>query len=202
VNSLSKKQIAAALLLILAAAAVGLTNLVFTGFACAWDTSTCAKSNEKNGVYEGVMRAATGEPYGFSAFMVEFGSRGGDDLVPVLTDESGRYCIRWAEEDVAAVRSPGGAVISTSGGSFLGSWRDLNGSDPPPDCQESFEGIPWRAAEDAETTWQYWLLLVLPALAIVVLIAALIGQRTRYGRVLFVTGGLLVATACLAFLLL
>ncbi len=197
-NRLTRKQIVVAVLLILVAVVVGLANIVFTGFACAWDTSTCAESSEKNGVYEGVIGGISSP----SVFMVEFGSRSSGDLVPLFTDENGHYCLRWAEEDVATVRSLTGSAISTSQGSSLGSWRDLNGSDPPPDCQESFEGIPWRAAEDAETTWQYWLLLVLPAIAIVVLISALIGQRTRYGRGLFAAGCLLVAANCLAFLIL
>ncbi|MDQ2631156.1 MAG: hypothetical protein M3Y75_09330 [Actinomycetota bacterium] len=181
-NGLTKGQIAFAILLIVVAALAALAHVFFTGFGCVWDTSTCAESSEKNGVYEGFLRTGSGEPYSSSVFTVGFGSREGDEEVPFRTDEDGHYCIRWAEEDYATVRGPNSESISTpEGGNSLTSWRDLNGRDPPPDCQESFVGIPWYAAEDAETTWQYWLLVVLPLAAIAVLLAALIGRRSSYG---------------------
>jgi hypothetical protein len=200
---LTKNQVVLAVLLIPVAALAAFAHVFSVGFACAWDTSTCAESSEKNGVYEGFLRTADGEPYRSSVFTVEFGSREGDDEVPFQTDENGRYCIRWAEEDFATVNSPTGEAIHTQeGDDYLGSWRDLNGLDPPSGCQESYEGIPWYAAEDAESTWQYWLLIVLPLAAIAALVSALIGRRSRYGLPLLSAGGLLLGMDVLAWLVL
>jgi hypothetical protein len=197
---LTKNQIILAALLIPVAALAAFVHAVATDFACAWDTSTCAESSKKNGFYEGFLQTASGEPYRSSVFTVGFGSRVGDDEVPFRTDEDGRYCIRWAQEDFATVNSPTGEVINNQeGDNSLGPWRDLNGLGPPPGCQESDEGVPWNAAEDAESTWQYRLLIALPLAAIAALVSALIGRRSGYGLPLLTAGGLLLGIDVLAW---
>ena len=192
-NGLTRGQVVLAVLLIVAAAAVLLGHFASSGFSCFWDTSTCASSTEKSGVYEGALLTQDGRPYRSSPFTVEFGSRAGEDDVPFRTDEEGRYCIHWADEETASVRGPDGVLLSNElGYTSLDGWRDLGGRDPPPGCQESFLGVPWSGAEDKESTWQYWLMALLPVAAILALIAALISWRApralfflRSGAVLF-----------------
>lgn len=189
----------AAAMLVIAVLALG-AHWIGTGLTCAWDTSNCVSSTEKNGVYEGTLSTLDGDPYRSSDFEVEFESREREP-VAFRTDERGRFCIRWTNEDsVPLVTTPGGEPLSardeaTGDGLLipgLSGWRNLEGRDPPPGCEESDEGIPWNRAEDAESSWQYRLLVLLPLGAIAALAAALIGRRNRYAFGLFVAGAILL----------
>lgn len=192
--------------MIVMAAALALLQFVAIGLSCAWDTSYCAASVDKNGVYEGTL-TLDGHPYRSSEFEVAFESRRNLPRVSFRTDERGHYCVRWASEAVVPYAStPGGEMLSNQAADVpgepsaegLGDWRDLEGREPPPGCEEGDAGIPWNRAKDATTTWQYWLLIVLPLAAIVALVSALIAWRRRYARWLVTSGGLLLAVDLIA----
>lgn len=201
-QGLSKGQIALALALILAAGAFALLHFVATQLTCAWDTSYCAASVEKNGVYEGTL-TLDGHPYRSAEFEVAFTSRRGLPPVAFRTDARGRYCIRWASEAVVPFAStPGGESLAgqMEGTATVGleGWRDLEGREPPPGCEEGDAGIPWNRARDATSTWQYWLLIVLPLAAIACLALSLLARRSRYARPLLASGVLLLASDLVA----
>src|SRR4051794_34096168 len=104
---------------------------------CAFDTSNCAYTHEKNGVYEGVLRHR-GRALENRRFSVAFESRSGeDDVAGFRTDADGRYCIVWADERITPFASTAGAADIA-----LRGWRET--SDPGPRCQTADEGIPWN----------------------------------------------------------
>lgn len=197
--NLGPGDIAFAVAMIVIAALALLAHLGAAGFSCAWDTSECAHSTSKEGVYEGTIRTKEGDLYSSQEFDVEFGSRG--DELRFQTDANGRYCIHWADERVTYVRTPAGEPLAANklGFSGLGRWRDLNGGDPPPGCQESDAGVPWNQADNAESTWQNWLLIILPLAAIAALLAAILARWTPYAARLFAAGGALLAANLVAF---
>lgn len=201
-QGLSKSHIAAAVLLIFAAAGMALLHSLATSFSCAWDTSNCAHSSEKDGVYEGTLRTLDGDPYRSSEFDVGFGSRPIGDKITFRTDARGRFCIVWsAERVVPSATTPSGyPLVGRDGENIpgLGGFRDLEGRDPPPDCQESDEGIPWNRSDDADSTWQYWLLLLLPLAAIAFLVAAVAMRGSFYASRLLVLGASLLAANLVA----
>ncbi|MDQ3725758.1 MAG: hypothetical protein M3335_07725 [Actinomycetota bacterium] len=199
---LTTKQIVFAVLMILTVALLGLVHVFFVGFSCQWDTSTCARSVEKTGVIEGTLRTVDGSPYHSSQFEVEFASREARSPVTFETDEEGRYCIQWASERVYPQASaPDGTPLFSEGEKdSLTSWRELDGDDPPPDCEKGSAGVPWHRADDAESTWQYWLLILLPLAAIAALAVAAIRRRQPYAPRFYVSGSLLFSANLLAFM--
>jgi hypothetical protein len=206
VQGLPKGQIALAILMILAAAVLALLQFVATGLTCAWDTSYCAASVDKNGVYEGTLLFGN-RPYRSSEFEVAFTSRRDRPKVSFRTDERGHFCVRWASESIVPYASTpdGESLTSRDDGSVvngLSGWRDLEGREPPPGCEAGDAGIPWNRAEDATSTWQYWLLIVLPLAAIACLVLSLVAPRSRYARPLVGSGALLLVTDLIAGLVL
>lgn len=201
-NGLTKTQIALAALMLVVAASAGVAQWLATNLSCSQDTSYCAYSLEKTGVYEGTLRTYDGRPYRSAEFEVAFESRRDHPPISFQTDEAGHYCIRWAPERIApSARTPSGEGLWGRERGFmgLGEWRDLEGRDPPPGCQESDEGIPWNRADDPERTWQYWLLTLLPTTAFFLLLWALIGRRSRRAVLLFASGAGLLALDLVAF---
>jgi hypothetical protein len=197
VYDLTRNQIVFAVLMVLAAALMVLVHWTASDVNCFWDTSTCARSVEKDGVYEGTLQTDDGQLYRSSEFEVRFGSREQEPKVSFQTDENGSYCIVWAEDSYASATTPGGESLSG-----LGSWRDLGDRDPPPGCQESDEGVPWQNTEELESTWQFWLLIILPIAAIIVLGWGLVVRRTDRALAVFSAGTLLFVVNLLAFLVL
>lgn len=188
-QGLSRTQTLLAALLIVPAAVIAVLHWGATEFSCSWDTSYCAKTTEKNGVYEGALETREGRPYSSAELEVEFESR--RDLPPVSfrTDEAGRYCIQWALERIYPfARTPGGEEELGS----LSEWRDLEGQIPPPGCEEGDEGIPWNRAEDASSTWQYRLLMVLSLATLLLSAFALFGRRSRYAYSCLAAGAVLL----------
>lgn len=188
--------------MIVVAVALVLLQVVATGLSCAWDTSYCAASVDKNGVYEGTL-TLDGRPYRSWEFEVGFESRRGLPRVSFWTDEQGRYCIRWASEAVVPYPStPDGESLrgSKEGAPAvaLSEWRDLEGQEPPPGCEAGDAGIPWNRAKDASSTWQYWLLIALPLTVIACLVSSLLFQRRRHARYLLVSGFLLLGADLIA----
>lgn len=203
-QGLTRNQIILAALLIAAAGAAAFLHVVATGLACAWDTSYCAHSVDRSGVYEGTLRTLDGEIHRSAPFAVSFESRRDLSAVSFKTDERGRFCIVWARESIYPLAyTPAGEHLSgRSGGEGaipgITEWRDLEGRDPPAGCQEADEGIPWNRAEDATSTWQYLLLVLLPAAAALLLALALVGRRRPRARSLLAGGALLLGVDLVA----
>ena len=147
------------------------------GFACGTDTSYCAKTTERNGIYTGTLRDPADRPVVNTEFDVHFASRGSErPRVTFTTDERGRYCILWPHEAVLPSTHVTGA---TTGGPSLGGWLPLEDAAPPPGCQTGDAGVPWHRAEDFASGWQFLTLLGLAALALVALVA---GAANWLGR--------------------
>lgn len=142
------------------------------GFACGMDTSYCAQSRDKNGVYRGVFVDGQGRTLTDTAFSVAFESRRGArprDVSGFSTDAHGRYCIIWAQERITPSAHVGGSEWS-----IRDPWQPLNGASPPPGCQAGDQGIPWNRADDLTTSAQF---LAVPAVAVpgvVLLLVALV----------------------------
>lgn len=194
-SNLGAGDVAFALAMIVIAALVAILHWGATELSCAWDTSYCASSTEKHGVYEGVLQSLDGSPYRSAEFTVAFESREGLPPVSFRTDAGGRYCIQWASESIVpSARTGSGEPLANRGGEFTGlrEWRDLEGGVPPPGCEEGDEGIPWNRAENADSTWQYWLLMVLSLATLLLLVSALFGRRSRFAIPCLVAGAVLL----------
>jgi hypothetical protein len=204
-SNLGPGDVVFAIVLVVAAALVGFAHLFFVGFACSGDTSECAHSVEKNGAYEGTLRYPDGRLYRAAEFEVEFPSRSEASSLDFETDTEGRYCIHWAEErSYPRPTTPSGErlIDGEDGIPNLTHWREVSRLGPPPDCQEGSGGVPWNRGDDAESTWQSRLLMLLPLASIAALLAALAAHRSRYVGRLFAAGGLLLAANLLAFVVL
>jgi hypothetical protein len=204
-SNLGPGDVVFAIVLIVAAALVGFAHLFFVGFACSGDTSECAQSSKKNGVYEGTLSYPDGRLYRSAEFEVAFASRKNESDLTFETDAQGHYCIRWANERTyPTATTPAGEPLAGSGtgGPSLGPWDELSFFGAPTDCEEGSGGVPWNRADDAESTWQSRLLILLPLASIAAMIAALLGRRSRYALRLFVAGGTLFAADLLAFVVL
>ena len=149
-----------------------LLHWAFSAFACAWDTSNCALSRDKNGVYQGVLVDLQGRPIRNADFTVSFESRRSAHPRRVSgysTDAQGRYCLIWSQERIIPF-----AYYNGSGTSIRGSWQPLDGASPPARCQAGDQGIPWRRADDLRSSVQF---VAVPALVIpgsVLLLAGLL----------------------------
>lgn len=203
-SGLDAGDITFAIVFIVGAVLLGLAHFTFVGFSCFGDTSECAQSVDKDGYYEGTLRYLDGRLYRSAEIEVEFASRRNDSAVSFETDPNGHVCVVWANERVyPKAKTPTGEPLVGSGSvSELAPWNELNGRDPPPGCQESSKGVPWNQADDAESTWQNWLLILLPLASIGLLAAALAGRRDDRALRFFAAGGLLFGADLIAFLVL
>ena len=195
-------DVAFAIVMVVAATLLGLAHVIFVGFTCEWDASTCAHSVEKTEALQGTLRTQDGSLYRSAEFEVEFPSREDRSSVTFETDERGRYCIWWASErGFGSASTPSGEplVANEEGGPELPSGQD---GARPADCEEGDAGVPWNHADDAESTWQNWLLILLPIAAITALLLAMAERRQPYALRLFVSGGLLFGANLIAFVVL
>lgn len=176
-----------------------------SAFSCSLDTSYCAKSRKKNGIYTGTLLTTDREPAANVQFTVSFESRAGEDPVAFRTGDDGSFCIRWAEESVTPSIEQSGLILQ---GSEVAQDRRLTdfqtveegGGGPLPGCQEGDAGIPWNRADDLRSSWQFALMVGLAAAAGLIFLLALLrsGMRTSIGvlRVgLALLGAAVVATA-------
>jgi hypothetical protein len=200
-----------AVLLIVIAGLMLLANAFRASFACSTDSSTCARSTEKNGVYETTLVDQAGTPYRSREFLVEFRALRSGDRVAFRTDRSGHVCIQWASESsYPLLLTAGGDELYARyvGGQYqepvssLREWQDLEGREPPPGCQQGDRGIPWYRAEGATGSWQYLLLQALPAAAILALLLALVGHGLLWSRRVWMLGALLLASEAIVWLIL
>jgi hypothetical protein len=194
-------------LVVIALAAIAIFLTVLSGaLLCSGENSNCADSTAKDTVYEGILMrtpklGATPVPYRDGEFLASFGSR--EHLPPVAfhTDAAGRYCILWADGDGPFFMNPsvGGGVLQDSeifrrGNAVpknLPREADLG---VPPGCEEGSAGIPWYRAEGVQDRWQYWLLILLPCLAIVAGLLTFLSRSLRMGSyALGIGAGFLVA---------
>ena len=140
------------------------------------DTSYCAESRAKNGLYRGVLTDRRDRTVTSAPFTVAFESRRDErDVAGFSTDAQGRYCIVWAEERITPL-----AHVDGSQPRIEAPWRPLNGARPPHGCQAGDGGIPWNRADDLGSSVQF---LALPAIAILSAILLLVGLAgTPTGR--------------------
>jgi hypothetical protein len=144
-------------------------------YACSLDTSYCAETTDRNGLYTGTLRDPEGRPAANTEFEVHFASRGLDrPRVRFKTDARGRYCILWPKEDVF----PSSQVAENRSVS-LNNWSPLENMAPPKGCQEGDAGVPWQRADDLASSWQFLTLVALPALALALLGAGIANVRRR-----------------------
>jgi hypothetical protein len=152
---------------------VGLTaHWAFAGLACGGDTTNCALSHDKNGVYRGVLADAQGRALTNTSFSVAFASRQTSsprDVSGFSTDANGDYCIVWAEERI----TPFLQVSPSFGTSLSEPWKPLNGASPPHGCQSGNQGIPWNHASDLKRTPQFVSVIVLGIASALLLLVGL-----------------------------
>ena len=151
--------------------------------SCGLDTSYCAHSREKNGIYAGVLRDRRGDPVTDSRFRVTFESRHRSRPGPVggfSTDRTGHYCIVWASERI----TPFFEADDGARGAIEDPWRPLNGAAPPRGCQPGDQGIPWNRADDLERSPQFVSVAAIGFASIALLLVGLVRNRARFaGRV-------------------
>jgi hypothetical protein len=167
-------------------------------FQCGLDTSNCAVSASKNGIYQGVLIDEEYRTWADTSFSVAFASRRSSRPVGgFATDAHGEYCIVWAHERITprAHVEDGGPSIQVDA-----PWRPLNGADPPPGCDAGDEGIPWNRGDDLQNTPQFFSVPVVIVPAAALLLLALLIRRTpwtslcrRGGLALTAVGTLLTA---------
>jgi len=182
---LSRVAVAGAVVGILIAGFVLLWDLAEGAVGCGEDTSYCAQSQDKNGTYTGQL-LLDGKPYADQAFEVAFESRDQADLgrVAFTTTTEGQFCIVWALERITPFAyTPTGQPLeeSTRGIQGLSNWQPLDGL-PPDGCQEGDGGIPWYRADGLTRTWEYAVLLIVPALAGFLMISGVFHRREPRAR--------------------
>jgi hypothetical protein len=162
--------------------------------ACSQDTSYCAATTERNGIYTGTLSGSDGRPAANTHFEVLFASRGLErPRVRFTSDARGRYCILWPEEQVF----PSSDATQQHRVANVGAWLPLDDRPPPRGCQVGNEGVPWQRAEDLASSWQFFMLVGLPALALALLGAGAANWRRR-GRLWARLAVTLAAVALLA----
>lgn len=161
---------------------------------CAWDTSYCARSREKDTEYRGRLVGDDGRVLADATFEVAFESRAREGRVRGFsTDAEGDYCVRWAQESVIPyayvdggpslpLESPEDEVVDAD-------------ADPTVPCQEGDAGVPWNRSDEVTSTTEFRALLVAAALAVLVLIIGLF----RPLRAIFYAGSALTASVAVAF---
>jgi hypothetical protein len=175
-----------------------LVHWAAAGLACGWDTSNCATSHDKNGLYQGVLDERRGEPFTNTPFTVAFESRRHAhprEVAGFSTDAEGRYCIVWAQERITPF-----AHVADLTRPIRGARQPLNGTDPPPGCQTGDQAIPWNRADDLRRSLQF---LSVPAAVVpgmILLLVGLVGGASsrRAGVVLILTGTAVAALLWLA----
>jgi hypothetical protein len=145
-----------------------LVHYFFGGIACSFDTSYCAMTRHKDGLYRGVLRDRQGNVLADTPFTVRFESRRNErrrDVGGFRSDGQGRFCIVWPSEEITPfIELDGTDAIHTP-------WVSLGRQAPPPGCQPGDAGIPWNRSDDLESTIQFRSVpaLLVPAAALLVL---------------------------------
>jgi hypothetical protein len=145
-------------------------------WACSQDTSYCAATTERNGLYTGTLRAPDGRPAANTEFEVLFASRGLErSRISFTSDGRGRYCILWPEEPVF----PSSDATRDHRVADLGTWVPLDDRAAPAGCQEGNAGVPWQRAKDLASSWQFFTLVGLAVLALALLGTGMANWRRR-----------------------
>ena len=152
------------------------------GLACGWDTSYCATSQAKDTAYQGTLESEADGVLADTAFTVDFESRLDAPRVGgFTTDETGAYCVMWAQEVV----SPRAYV----GDTFVARLEVADEDLEPSECQTSDASIPWNRTDELRATTEFRAVFVPGAAAILVLLIGVFRPR----RALFLAGSLLTA---------
>jgi len=161
------------------------------GLACGWDTSYCATSQEKTTAYAGVLESEADGVLADADFTVDFESRLDAPRVGGFsTDDTGAYCVLWAQEAV----SPRAYV----GDTFVARLEVSEESREPSECQTTDASIPWNRTDELRDTTEFRLPFIPGAIAILLLLVG----AFRPGRVLFLLGSLCTALTFAAVLVL
>jgi hypothetical protein len=146
--------------------------------SCGWDTSYCAQTHTKNGVYRGILRDNQGAAVASTRFTVSFESRRGRPAVEgFATDAHGGYCIVWAQERIVPFANAGDELIP-----IPDPWESLERAGPPAGCQSGNAGIPWDRADDLSTRAPYRAVQVFALAAVALLAIGLVAGTRRGGR--------------------
>lgn len=156
------------------------------GWVCNIDTAYCATSGQKDGLYTGVLRDPDGRVLASTPFTVAFASRSvaGDTVGGFRTDQTGRYCIRWAGERVTPFLYVNGRF---AGGARNG-WQPLHGASPPRGCQSGNRGIPWDRTDALKSTPEFRSVVIGGLASIGLLALGLLLGRIGEGREIRLAG--------------
>jgi hypothetical protein len=169
-----------------------LVHVFFGGIACGFDTSNCARSRDKDTIYQGVLTDPQGHTY-TGAFTVRFASRQNSrEVGGFSTDPQGHYCVAWASERVV----PFALIDGTEAPLRM---LDKPGAPVPPGCQQGDAGVPWNRSDALSSSPQYLALLFTTLIGGIVLMGALAFGRERPGRALRRTGLALTVVSTLLF---
>jgi len=156
----------------------------FGGLACGWDTSYCAQSQEKDTAYTGTLESEDDGVLASTAFTVAFESRLDAPRVGGFsTDETGAYCVLWAQEAVSPQAYVGDVFVAR-----LEIPEDAADVEPS-ECQTSDASIPWNRTDELRDTTEFRAPFVPGAAAILVLLVGVFRPR----RALFLLGSILTA---------
>jgi hypothetical protein len=171
-----------------------MVNWTLAAMSCSWDTSYCASGQEKNRRWTGVLVDSEGRLARNHSFAVHFESRRGRPAVNFTSGPDGRFCIRWADEQIAPSVYVDGAGTQTQ----LDAWR--GDDDPPGGCQTGDAGVPWNRASDVTGSWQVLLIQLVPLVAIALALgSSLVSSRTRCGQVRLASGGVFLLGIVVSF---
>jgi hypothetical protein len=164
-------------------------------------------------VYEGIVVTEDDRPYRGRPVLVDFASRDefrDEPRVRFTTDDSGHLCMVWARESAyPTLYTPDGAPLfaryqgyryaGEGPAAALGGWQALEGRPVPAGCQTTDASIPWYDAFHASHSWQAWLLVAIPAAAILILLLAAIRYDGPESRRLLRAAWLLLLVEAIAF---
>jgi hypothetical protein len=180
-----------------------LFNWAAASLVCSQDTSYCAESTEKDGIYRGELINSDGSPAANREFTVSFQSREYEPDLAFTTDANGAFCIRWAQESITPHVQEADLLIADPSSEYPDSRiTDFKESTAgPPDCQSSDARIPWHNAENLKSSWQYVLMMGLAAGAALLFLLALLRAREPSSATVARIGGALLGGAILATVL-
>jgi hypothetical protein len=178
-----------------------LFNWAAASLVCSQDTSYCAESTDKDGIYRGELVNRDGSPAANTEFTVSFQSRENEPDLAFMTDANGAFCFRWAQESITPHVQESDLLIPDPEFPDTRITDFKESTAGPPDCQSSDARIPWHNAETLKSSWQYVLMMGLAAGAALLFLLALLRAREPSSAAVGWIGGALLGAAVLATVL-